>query len=324
MDFANLLSNAKSGDGNKYPPAALPAKPASVKKFKTTQGTTSKAVTPSKSANSSRAVFRMDMPLPTGSFKSVTGPTVKPDDKPSDAVSSTAQPAPSLGVASPIRELDAALDATSPVPPKEVISVMSSPISRSETSTKAAFTKSGPITKETIIKAKSTKHIKQITVTGGDTTAIARKSAKEVSTISKDITPLKGATPAKQGATPGKKAAAASTGKLQSSASEQRMSLARLKADAMATIKERLMAVSSDYDKFVHIISTTKGKKLKETVEGALQEAMRTLAALREALEKDLNKLKSFGEGFDLAQIKRIDAQVGSACPKASSFTDSS
>jgi len=316
MDFANLLSNAKSGDGNKYPPAALPAKPASVKKFKTTQGTTSKAVTPSKSANSSRAVFRMDMPLPTGSFKSVTGPTVKPDDKPSDAVSSTAQPAPPLGVASPIRELDAALDATSPVPPKEVTC--------SETSTKAAFTKIGPITKETIIKAESTKHIKQITVTGGDTTAIARKSAKEVSTISKDITPLKGATPAKQGATPGKKAAAASTGKLQSSASEQRMSLARLKADAMATIKERLMAVSSDYDKFVHIISTTKGKKLKETVEGALQEAMRTLAALREALEKDLNKLKSFGEGFDLAQIKRIDAQVGSACPKASSFTDSS
>lgn len=303
MAFANLLSNAKPGEGDKAKPspAAVPAKPARVKKINTTQGTTSKAAT----------AFKMDIPLPTGSFKSVTGPTIQPDDKPSEASSSTAQPATPVEVASPIQEPDAHLESISPISPKDVTSVISSPISRSETPEKAASTKSGPVAKETIIKTESTTYIKQITTAENDTTsANASNSAKEVSTISKDITPVKSPTHATQGATLGRKAAAANTGKLHSSASEQRMSLARLKADAMATIKDRLMTVSSDYDKFFHIISTTKGKKVKEAVEDALREAMKTLAAQRDALLKDLNKLESFGEGFDLAQIKRIDAQV--------------
>jgi hypothetical protein len=175
---------------------------------------------------------------------------------------------------------------------------MSSPVSRSETPAKSAVKKSGPIAKETIIKAESITYSKQITAAEDDTTANTSKSAKEVSTVSKDATPLKSATSAKQGAKPGREAAAASTAKLQSSMPEQRMSLARLKSDAVATMKERLMAVGTDYDKFVAIISNMKGKKVKEAVKDALREAMKTLAAQREALEKDHNKLKSFGEGL--------------------------
>ncbi|KAH6495720.1 hypothetical protein HBI55_102750 [Parastagonospora nodorum] len=309
MDFANLLSNAKLGDDNKNTPAALPVlpeKPASIKKIKTPQATTPNATTTSKVAS----VFKMDMPLPTASFKSVTGATIQAYDKPSEAVSFTAQPSTRGEVASPIREPDAPLRATSPGQPKDVTSIMSFPVSRSETPAKAAATKSGPIAKETIIKAESTTYSKQITVVEDDTTANASKAAKEVSTLSKDITPLRSAISARQGPTPGREAAAASTAKLQSSMHEPRMSLARLKSDAAATIKERLMAVGTDYDKFVAIISNTKGKKVKEAVEDALREAMKTLAAQREALEKDHNKLKSFGEGFDLAKIKRIDAQA--------------
>ena len=323
MDFANLLSNAKLGDDNKNTPAALPVlpeKPASIKKIKTSQATTPNATTTSKVAS----VFKTDMPLPTGSFKSVTGATIQAYDKPSEAVSFTAQPSTPGEVASPIREPDAPLRATSPGQPKDVTSIMSSPVSRSETPAKAAVTKSGPIAKETIITAESTTNSKQITAVEDDTTANASKSAKEVSTLSKDITPLRSATSARQGPTPGREAAAASTAKLQSSMHEPLMSLARLKSDAAATIKERLMAVGTDYDKFVAIISNTKGKKVKEAVEDALREAMRTLAAQREALEKDHNKLKSFGEGFDLAKIKRIDAQVSSTGLKSRPFTDSS
>jgi hypothetical protein len=151
------------------------------------------------------------------------------------------------------------------------------------------------------------------------TTKSVPRIEKETS-ASKEASPRRDTAPMKKKAVPAKKTRIPaqyveldSHGK--AIGSKQETSLERMKADAMATIKERISALDVSRSEIFNVYRADKAhlKRAKSDVQEALKVSLNALTSHRDAAEADLRKLKMFGEAFDVARSQGLDAEVGSS-----------
>jgi hypothetical protein len=107
-------------------------------------------------------------------------------------------------------------------------------------------------------------------------------------------------------ATPSKKITAAADRQLGSLDFEQRLSLQRMKDDAVSIVKQRRNALTKARKQIAGAYRATSVEEVKV----ALKLSLDALKTQVEAVDNDLRKLELFGLGFKTLEIKGVDKEV--------------
>jgi hypothetical protein len=87
---------------------------------------------------------------------------------------------------------------------------------------------------------------------------------------------------------------------------EQRLSLQRMKDDARSTLKERYNSLFEVYQQIAAVHRTKDTPAIKDS----LEKSMEVLQDQIYAVKQDIEKLKLFGKGFNMSNIKGVDTKV--------------
>ncbi|KAH7078493.1 hypothetical protein FB567DRAFT_631825 [Paraphoma chrysanthemicola] len=106
--------------------------------------------------------------------------------------------------------------------------------------------------------------------------------------------------------TPTKKPATQPNHQAESHSFEQRLSLQRMKDDALTILEQRKEALVKTGRQIANVYKATDVKEAKI----ALRSSMETLTTQVKAIKADIRKLELFGDGFNTSKIKGVDKEA--------------
>jgi hypothetical protein len=87
---------------------------------------------------------------------------------------------------------------------------------------------------------------------------------------------------------------------------EQRLSLQRMKDDARSTLKERYNSLFEVYQQIAAVYRASEPQAVKASLEKSMEDLQDQIYAVKQ----DIEKLKLFGKGFNMSNIKGVDTKV--------------